>query len=83
MLAHRALDLQEDFLVWLEDVPNYVELVIHSEYFRFNFNYYLSFLKKKKKKEKKKKKINAPNSLQNKYSNSQNNLDTCRLTALF
>ncbi len=31
MLAHRALDLQEDFLVWLEDVPNYVELVIHSE----------------------------------------------------
>jgi hypothetical protein len=34
MLAHRALDLQEDFLVWLEDVPNYVELVIHSELFQ-------------------------------------------------
>lgn len=33
MLARRAVDLQEDFLVWLEDVPSYLESVIHSELF--------------------------------------------------
>uniref|UniRef100_A0A2N9GM00 RNase H type-1 domain-containing protein n=1 Tax=Fagus sylvatica TaxID=28930 RepID=A0A2N9GM00_FAGSY len=31
MLACRAIELQGDFLVWLEDVPPYLEAVIHSE----------------------------------------------------
>jgi ribonuclease HI len=32
LLARRAIELQEDFLVWLEDVPPYLESVIHSEF---------------------------------------------------
>uniref|UniRef100_A0A2N9IZ60 Reverse transcriptase domain-containing protein n=1 Tax=Fagus sylvatica TaxID=28930 RepID=A0A2N9IZ60_FAGSY len=32
LLARRAIDLQEDFLVWLEDVPPYLESVIHLEF---------------------------------------------------
>ena len=31
MLARGAIELQNDFLVWLEDVPPYLESVIHSE----------------------------------------------------
>ena len=32
MLARRAIELQDEFLVWLEDVPPYLESVIHSEF---------------------------------------------------
>jgi ribonuclease HI len=32
LLARRASDLQEDFLVWLEYVPPYLESVTHSEF---------------------------------------------------
>ena len=32
LLARRAIKLQVDFLVWLEDVPPYLESVIHSEF---------------------------------------------------
>ncbi len=31
MLARQALDLQDDFIVWLEDVPDFLEPVIHSK----------------------------------------------------
>ena len=31
VLAHRILDLHSDFLVWLEDVPGFLEHVIQSE----------------------------------------------------
>ena len=32
MLARRVIELQDDFLVWLEDVPSYLESVIQSEF---------------------------------------------------
>ncbi len=32
LLARRAIELQDDFLVWLEDVPPYLESVIQSEF---------------------------------------------------
>ena len=32
MLARWAIELQDDFLVWLEDVPPYLESVIHLEF---------------------------------------------------
>ncbi len=31
LLAHQALDLWEDFLVWLEDSPLFITAVIHAE----------------------------------------------------
>ena len=31
MLAHQALDLHDDFIVWLEDIPDFLESVIHSK----------------------------------------------------
>ncbi len=35
LLARWALDLQEDFVVWLENVPDYLEPVIHSKLLHF------------------------------------------------
>ena len=32
LLAHRAIELQDNFLVWLEDVPPYLESVIQSDF---------------------------------------------------